>query len=187
MFKRIVLFLIPISLIAIISGCGAYYPIRLPSNYVEDYANSVKLKDVSVVVKFFDCDDAKETFGCNMCTRKVQPVFILINNKSNVAYGFRKANIDSNYIYAEKAAKKCARNKIIHGGPWPPLYVRIHKINDNIRKDYLAKEIVDVYVEPGRILSGVIFINPFKSGEKLNIPLINRKDGKRLVFEFQKP
>lgn len=62
--------------------------------------------------------------------------------------------------------------------------MRIVKINNNIRKDYLAKEIADAFVQPDSVLSGVMFINPLKSGEKFSIPLINRKNGERLVFEF---
>ncbi|MDP8266440.1 MAG: hypothetical protein P9M07_05780 [Candidatus Aceula meridiana] len=187
MLKRTVLFFTLVSLTLIISGCGGYYAGRLPSNYVEDYVDAVNLNSVSVAVKFFDYDEANEIFSCDMRGRGIQPVFIVIDNKSDVAYGFRKANVEASYVYAEEAAKKCARNQLVYAGPWPPLHVRIIKINDNIRKDYLAKEIVDVSVEPNSDISGVMFIHPLESGEKFRIPLINRKDGSRLVFEFQNP
>ncbi len=185
MFKRALLFFILVFLMVAISGCGGYYAGRLPSNYVEDYVDAVNLNGVSVAVKFFDYDEASEIFSCDMRGREIQPVFIVIDNKSDVAYGFRKASVEPNYIYAEEAARKCARNQWIHAGPWPPLHVRIIKINNKIRKDYLAKEIVDVSVDPNSDISGVMFIHPLASGEKFSIPLINRKNGNKLVFEFQ--
>ena len=186
MFQKTTSLLIAISLMSLISGCGSFYAGRLPSNYIEDYANFIKLKDITVAVKFYNCDEAKETFSCNMDKKGIHPVFIVIDNKSNVTYGFRKENIDSRYIYAVKAARSCFLSKMKYGGIWPPLHIRVSKINENMKNDYLSKEIADVSVEPGNSLSGVIFLKSIKSGEKLNIPLINRNDGTRLIFEFQK-
>ena len=167
----------------LLSGCGGYFPEKLPGEYIEDHPDSVRLGDVFAFAKIFDCTEAKSTFSCDMCKKGVQPVFIVMDNKSDVTYRFRKANVDSGYIYAEKAAMSCALSHM-KGGIWPPAHVRINKINQGIMKDYTAKEIGDGLVEPGQALSGVMFIEPIENGERIDIPLISREDGERLMFQF---
>ena len=59
------------------------------------------------------------------------------------------------------------------------------RINSQMRADYTSNEIADATIGPGRSLSGVMYVAPFKSGTAFTIPLINRDTSERLLFQFQ--
>jgi hypothetical protein len=157
---------------------------------------------VSVAIKIMNSSEAQTIFDCEMAPRKINPVFITIENKSNNTYAFRKADVDSSYLSAEETAKKCARStmgRILSYGAlglviilwivFIPMAIgeaiNCPRINAQMRHDYISNEIADSTIGPGRSLSGVMFVAPFRSGETFNIPLVNRETGERLLFQFQ--
>lgn len=203
MFKKLVCISVIIPLLALTSGCASYRFGRLPSPYINDYPNPITQKDVSVAVKFMHASEADTTFDCEMTKRKISPVFITIDNKSQLAYGFRKADIDTNYLPAEEAAKKCARSTMGRVATYGILglvvilwlvfipmaiaeMINCPRINSQMRHDYISNEIADTTIAPGHSISGVIFTSPLSSGQKFNVPLIAKDTGERLIFEFYK-
>ena len=200
--KRIISAILIIPVLLFISGCASYRFGRLPSPYIVDQPTATTQKDVSVAVKFFSASEATSTFDCEMDQRKINPIFITIENKSNAYYSFRKADVDSSFISGEEAAKKCSRStmgRVLSYGflglfiiTWIiflPMAIaeaiNCPKINSQMRSDYTSNEIADGTIGPGRSLSGVMFVAPFNSGTALTIPLINREGGERLLFQFQ--
>jgi len=202
LFYRIVCCLLIIPILSLTSGCASYRFGRLPSPYIMDHPNSITQNGVSVAVKILNSSEALATFDCEMGPRKINPVFIVIDNKSNAAYSFRKADVDTSYLSAEEVAKKCARStmgRILSYGAlgliiilwivFIPMAIaeaiNCPRINAQIRSDYLGNEIADTTIAPGRSISGVMFVAPFRSGELFTIPLVNRNTGERLLFQFQ--
>lgn len=137
-----------------------------------------------------------------MNKRDISPVFLVIENKSSNTYGFRKADIDSSYISGEDAAKKCARSTMGRVASYGVLglivilwivfipmaigeMINCPRINAQMRADYTSNEIADATIGPGRSLSGVMYVAPFKSGTAFTIPLMNRDTGEKLLFQFQ--
>ena len=201
-FVRIVCCGLLVSVLSLTSGCASYRFGRLPSPYINDQPNPITQKDVSVAVKIFSSSEALATFDCEMGARKINPVFIVIDNKSSTAYSFRKADVDTSYISAEEVAKKCARSTMGRVASYGILGVLViawvifipmaiaeaincPRINAQIRSDYLGNEIADTTIAPGRSISGVMFVAPFRSGELFTVPLVNRDTGERLLFQFQ--
>jgi hypothetical protein len=200
--KKVVCILVIIPFLALSSGCASYRFGRLPSPYIADHPNPMTQKDVSVAVKFLSASEALNTFDCEMNRRNISPIFIAIENKSNVQYGFRRADVDPNYISGEESAKKCSRSTMSRVGGFGLLGVFIiawiiflplsiaemvnsPRINAQMRTDYTSNEIADTTIGPGRSISGVIYTSPLKSGEMFTIPLINRDTGEKLLFQFQ--
>jgi hypothetical protein len=199
---RVISCLLIIPILSLTSGCASYRFGRLPSPYIIDQPNSITQKDVSVAVKFMSVSEAFTTFDCEMDRRNISPVFIVIENKSSNNYGFRKADIDSSYISGEQAAKKCARSTmgrvatygilgliVIAWVVFIPMaigeMINCPRINSQMRADYTSNEIADATIGPGRSLSGVMYVAPFKSRTTFTIPLINRDTNERLLFQFQ--
>jgi len=168
------------------SGCSSYLPGRLPSSFAEDYPNVIVKNNVSVAVKIFTCNESREAFDCELCDMNIQPIFIAINNKSNQQYSFKKEDINLKFIESKDVAKMCARSWFEHFFLWPPVLVRSRKINREMREDFIEKEIKDSSILPKTDLTGMFFVSPMKSGEKLTIQLINRETSERVVFEFNK-
>jgi len=201
-FKKIVCVLIIAPFLALCSGCASYRFGRLPSPYINDHPAPISQKDVSVAVEFLGYTQADSTFDCELTKRKVTPVFIVIDNRSNAAYGFRKADADSSYLPAEEVAKKCARStmgRLLGYGflalcpfVWIifiPLVIaemiNCPTINSRMKNDYMTNEIADTTIGPNRSISGIMFVAPLSSGQLFNVPLVNRETGERLVFQFQ--
>ena len=201
-FMKIVCWLLIIPVLSLTSGCASYRFGRLPSPYIMDQPGSITQKDVAVAVKFMSCSEAETTFDCEMGKRKINPVFIVIENKSNITYSFRKADIDSSYLAAEEVVKKCARSTMGRVATYGLLgliviawivfipmaiaeAINCPRINSQMRSDYISHEIADATIAPGRSLNGVMFVAPFRSGEAFNIPLVNRDTGEKLIFQFQ--
>lgn len=199
---RAVCCLLIIPVLSLTSGCASYRFGRLPSPYIIDQPTSMTQKDVSVAVKFMNASEALTTFDCEMNKRNISPVFIIIENKSSNTYGFRKADVDSSYISGEDAAKKCARSTMGRVATYGVLglivilwivfipmaiaeMISCPRINSQMRSDYTSNEIADATIGPGRSLSGVMYVAPFKSGTPFTIPLINRDTNERLLFQFQ--
>lgn len=201
-FKKIVCCLVILPFLVLTSGCASYRFGRLPSSYIIDHPSSITQKNVSVAVKFFNASEAMTTFDCEMNKRNISPVYIVVENKSNSNYGFRKADVDSSYISGEDAAKKCTRSTMGRVASYGVLgliviawivfipmavaeMINCPRINAQMRSDYTSNEIADATIGPGRSLSGVMYVAPFKSGEAFTIPLVNRENGERLMFQFQ--
>jgi hypothetical protein len=199
---RVVSCLLIVPLLSLASGCASYRFGRLPSPYINDHPAPIAQQGVSAAVEFLAYAKADSTFDCELTKKRVTPVFIVIENKSNVAYGFRKTDVDSSYISAEEVAKKCARStmsRLLGYGflalvpfVWlvflPMLIgemINCPTINSRMKNDYMTNEIADTTIAPGRSISGIMFVAPFASGELFNIPLVNRDTGEKLVFSFQ--
>ena len=67
-----------------------------------------------------------------------------------------------------------------------PALVRHIKINKEIKRDFLSKEMKDSRIKPNEELSGVLFFNQINKDEKVAISLINIDTGEKLLFEFSK-
>lgn len=201
-FYRIVSCLLIIPVLLLTSGCASYRFGRLPSPYIQDQPSAITKNNISVAVKFFSVSEAQATFDCEMCRRKINPVFIIIDNKSNTACSFRKADVDTSYLSAEEVAKKCARSTMARLVSYGALgliviawivfipmaigeMINCPRINAQMRNDYLNNEIADTTIGPGRSISGVMFVAPFRSGELFTIPLANRDTGEKVLFQFQ--
>ncbi len=202
MFRKIVCLVVAFSILTVTSGCASYKFGRLPSPYIIDQPNATTQDSVSVAAKFMDSLEALTIFDCEMNKRNMSPVFIVIENKSSNSFGFRKADVDSSYVSGEEAAKKCARStmgRVVTYGVlglvvilwivFIPMaigeMINCPKINAQMRTDYCSNEIADATIGPGRSLSGVMFVKPFKSGEAFTIPLVNKETGQRLLFKFE--
>ena len=200
--KKVFCSLLIIPVLSYTSGCASYRFGRLPSPYIIDHPNAITQKDVSVAIKIMSSTEALATFDCEMGPKKINPVFIAIDNKSASTYSFRKADVDSSYLSAEEVAKKCARRtmgRILSYGvlglvviAWIVFIpmaiaeaINCPRINAQMRSDYLGNEIADTTIGPGRSVSGVMFVAPFKSGELFTVPLVNKDTGERVLFQFQ--
>jgi len=199
---RVISCLLIIPVLSLTSGCASYRFGRLPSPYINDHSSPVTQKEVSVAAEFMNYTQADSTFDCELTKKKVIPVHIVIDNKSNVAYGFRKADVDSSYLPAEEVAKKCARStmgRMLGYGflaLCPILWlvflpiligemINCPTINSRMKNDYITNEIADTTIGPNRSISGVMFVAPLQSGQLFNVPLVNRNTGEKLVFQFQ--
>jgi len=175
---------------------------RLPSPYAIDHPEAITQDGVTMMARFLSPSQALTTFDCEMLKRKIQPVFLIIDNKSDKHYSFSKVSTEASFMPAEEVAKMCARStmgRVVTYGilgvfviTWiifiPMLIaeaINCPKINSRIRCDYIDCEMPDATIGPGRSVSGVVFVPPFLSDDKFIVPLVDRDTGEKLLFKFR--
>lgn len=168
-------------------GCASYRPGMLPYHRASKHKNAETKQDVTAAVKFFSCEEAAKMFDCNMCRKKIEPVFIAIENNSSKKYSFKKSQINRNFLTAGKTAKKCYYRhgwRVILLGLFEPMMGNVRRTNRKIKADYALKEIKDGVIQPFEKISGVIFISKMYNMEIISIPLVGQEGEESLLFEF---
>ncbi len=166
-----------------------YYRVKkenklLNNYYIYLYPNSLEKNNLLVEVKALECRESLKILGCKLCKYGIQPVSIVINNKSSGIYYFTKRELNPSYMRAQDSFLRCFGKKNTADGFIPILREKFKIINAQKKHVYLSKEIADDFIYPRRIKKGILFFAQFKKTEKLIIPLVNKDTGERITFEF---
>ncbi len=70
---------------------------------------------VSVEVERYAADETQAIFGADLLRHGIQPLSLLIDNRSPQAYVFQKANVDDHYLPAAEVAKVAYENLVVGG------------------------------------------------------------------------
>jgi hypothetical protein len=184
----------------ILSSCASYSGGRLPSIDVESFANNLDQDGLKVGVQFYDAQESKKLFGIGCVADNYQTVYIVIDNRSNNSYDFKKRTINKTSAPAEEVADKCKFNTAGRAAGygvagliiWPLLIPAVvdgtgsAKANDRMEDDFMYKEIKDGRVAPNGVLNGIVFFDKMKDGEELVIRLSNLDTEEIKLFSFKK-
>lgn len=167
----------------------SYYCVKeekksLNNYYVNLYPNSLEKNGLSVEVKVLKCWESLRILGCKLCKYGIQPVSIVITNKSSGIYYFTKSAVNPGFLRAQDSFLKCFGEKNAGNGFIPILRGQFKAINAKKNHKYLSKEIADDFIYPQNIKKGIMFFSQLKKTGKLIIPLINKDTGERITFEF---
>lgn len=202
--KRI-LSLLPVTLL-IFQSCASYQVGRLPGKDVETFANHQVQEEVYVAVDIMNHETIRQAFQFDIEEFEVQPVYIVIDNRSKRSYLFKKSDIDKQVYSAKEVTERVRYNTAgrIAGYStlatvglviWPLLIFTVpaivdgvgsSKANNRILSDYSRMEIQDDRVLPNGLLSGIIYIPLMKDGEAISLRLTDVGNGELLRFRFQK-
>lgn len=197
--RKIVLPLVIIILL-ILQGCASYRASRLPSTDVTSFANYQDQDGLKVAVKFFDARESKSVFGVGKVSQLYQPVYIVIDNRTNGTYEFKKRMLNKQSAPAEEVAKNCGFSTVGRATSygvaglfiWPLLIPAVvdgvgsAQANVKMEDDYMFKEIKDGRIQPNGLLNGVVFFDKMKDGEELAIRLQNVETNEIKLFSFRK-
>ena len=177
-------------LMIVLGGCATYRPGELPYHESSMHQNAQTKKDVTVAVKVYGCREMAEVFDCGMCKRRIEPLFIAVENNSSNSYFFERKAVDRNFIAAKVASKKCARRhggRVFIYGIFEPIIGNVRRVNRKMKEDYTVKEITDGVISPGEKISGVVYV-PISLQKKafVSVPLVDQETNERLVFEFER-
>lgn len=145
--------------------------------------NSLEKNKVLVKVKALKCYEALKILGCKLCKQGIQPVSVMINNKSGAVYYFGTKEIAPRCVRAQNLVPSCFSEKP-NKGSLPIALKESATINLKKKNSYLSKELVDDFIYPQQVKKGFLFFSPFKKTGRLIIPLINGKTGEKITFEF---
>ncbi len=166
---------------------------------------------VTLIIKTLDPDETSMIFSGALTRNGIQPLLLQIDNRSDQAYAFRKADVEgdvpasqaAHYAYADSATTAVRTTKwLVLSAPidavgWAVksvLRARVeavrnvtkHKPEENrdIQADFMRMELADQAVDPQGSLIGYVFIHLPQPKSPINIKLTNVNTHEPLVFEF---
>ena len=172
----------------------------LPSRDISIYKNIKTIDGVSVAVDIFDTAKIKQTFGVDLIRKKIQPLYVIIQNKSSSRHWFSKAGSDKTFIPSGEVPRMVYEgvfSRFLKGGTfgmlkWPFLVpgAMIDKgksgiITRRIKNKASLEEIPDVYIEPGGEIQGMMFVS-VKPDNKIVIKVTSSQNLKKKEFTFEK-
>ena len=202
--KRILSFL-SVTLL-IFQSCASYQGGRLPGKDVETFANRHVQAEVHVAVDIMSNQKIQQAFQFDLEEYEVQPVYVVMDNRSKRSYHFKKSDIDRQIYSAKEVAEKVQYSTTGRAAAygtaaalglvvWPLLFFAIPAVvdgmgssgaNQRIQDDYAYKEIEDGRVLPNGLLTGIVYVPRMKDGEGISFRLTDVESGEILRFRFQK-
>lgn len=185
----------------LLTGCASYTSVLLPQRDVTSLGQYQEIDKVYAGVKFLDRAEVKRYFDADLIEKGIQPIYVTIENNSNKTYSFSKTNVGIPSLDSVEASKKGARNTLARAGApgvislfvlWPLAIwavgdgIASSKANKHLRADYESKEIADGSIRPMQSKHGVLYAPVLKSGEEINITLIEMETKEKIVFRFTK-
>ncbi len=191
-------------------------PIQLPGTDVAGDSDHLQQDGVVVAVKVLDDEMSRQVFGVHLLRHRVQPLVVVVRNGSQDSYLFRKAGVGAPVIPAANAARVAVVHPIVRMTrtvKWLAWFVpglvfetfvepastidfpgveeaaqRPPRVNtQHVIDEFVALEIPDAEIPPGRRLSGAMFIRPPKLGSVLPVTLLNARTQQPLVFDVPMP
>ncbi|MFA5119280.1 MAG: hypothetical protein WC695_10645 [Candidatus Omnitrophota bacterium] len=189
---------IPVTLL--FSGCASYSPGVSPLSDINASVHTKQDSGVTVGVRELGPKEIRATFKRNIHKHFVAPVYIVINNKSQDTYQFRKNSVNKSLFSANETADKGKFSVFWRVLPFSPFIVSVFlwpflipalvgglgAVNANklMRADYVKKEIDERDILPEETLSGFLYFDSRVKGESFVIRLKNLSSEQMAVFEF---
>jgi len=198
--KKFVSVLFIINFIVFVSGCASYRAGSYPTKDILAYSNIQERGDLKIAAKFLDTNETRQSFQRNLQDQGIEPVFLIMDNRSKDTYNFSKSMVNRNVIQAEEVAHRCrfgTGKRVASYGVlailcWPFLIPAIidgfgsSGANTRMRDDYIFKQIKDERIFPMGLLTGFLYIEKLKPGEDLIIRLQNISSSEVALFRFNK-
>jgi len=183
-----------------LQGCATYRGGVLPSKDIFTYSNIQEKNGLNVAADILDTRKTKQIFQFNLQSKDIQPIYIIIDNRSDQTYEFSKANLNKNCLSSQEVADKCKFSTAARAGTygvigifiWPFLIPAVidgigsASANRKIEDDYAYKEIEGkARILPNGMLTGIVFVEKMKPGETFTMRLINVETNALELFSFR--
>lgn len=194
------LFAVLLSITLLVSGCASYKAGVLPSKDVFTYDNKQEKNGLIAVADILDAKETKRIFQFDLQSKGVQPVYIVIDNRSTQTYEFSKANLNKNALSSQEVSEKCKFSTVGRATTygviglfiWPFLIPAVvdgvgsANANKKIEDDYAYKEINDkTRIAPNGMLTGIVFVEKMKPGENFDMRLLDVETSELALFSFK--
>ena len=187
------LFLI-LALFICFSGCSVYRPGSLEDFQILERVQTKEDSGVLVSLVVLSAKESEQVFGVPLALKGIQPVWLKIENKSEMHQLFLQHFVDSDYYSPQEAAymsrlkvkRATGTNRVLFFLPdlifKPFQHIQAKFITGKILDDFHERGVHNTLIEPGEVVSGFMF-TPFDEGtKKVNVVLYQRD--KRTTFPF---
>ncbi|MGB7030001.1 MAG: LssY C-terminal domain-containing protein, partial [Syntrophobacteria bacterium] len=158
----------------IFTGCAAtYHPGSIHDVAFRERAQSKHDEDVRVTVAVLSAEESKELFGVDLARKRIQPVWVRVENHDTAAYWCSSIGLDSDYFSPLETAYS------YHSG-----YSKATKEDID---DYFQHMKFKNPVVPNAAVSGFIFTNLDRGMKVVDIDLISYEKAKFFTFVVPVP
>jgi hypothetical protein len=163
-----------ITLPLLFSGCAAiYHPGSIHEVGFRERAQSKHDEDVRVTVAVLSAEESKELFGVDLARKKIQPVWVRVENHDTSPYWFSSIALDSDYFSPLEAAYA------YHSG--------YSKGTKKDMDDYFLHMKFKNPIVPNAAVSGFVFTNLDEGMKVVDIDLISYEKAKFFTFVVPVP
>jgi hypothetical protein len=92
--------------VGIALGCASFKPQPMEEISFRERAQTQRRSGLEVTVAVMTRDESRRAFGVDLASKNIQPVWVRIQNDSEVPYGFMLHSLDPSYYSAREAAYK---------------------------------------------------------------------------------
>lgn len=150
----------------VLSACASFQPVPLEDLDYLDRAKNQERDGVSVTVSVLTRDEARRAFGKKLDNRRIQPVWVDIENRTGKNYWMLLHGLDPDYFSAREAAA------VSHGA---------NRASNRGIDDYFDELGLDPAIPAGGATSGFVFSNLKQGTKEVRIRLL----GNRELQEFE--
>ena len=152
-------------------GCATFNPRPVEEIPFTDRAQTQEREGLRVTVAVPDRDEARSAFGVDLSKKQIQPVWIEIENETEIPYVLMLTGVDPSYFSAREAAYKS------HFGLRPFTNAKMD--------DYFDDLAIDPFVPPLESTAGFVFSNLKLGTKEVRVKLYGPRRVR--LFEFYVP
>jgi hypothetical protein len=166
--------LVPVALTLTIAGCAGYRPTPIQEvPGILERAETRTENGITATVVVLGSDESKKVFGVDLGAQDIQPVWIKIENTTDVPYALVLPALDPSYYAPREAAYKNHRRL---------------RAGTNERMDrYFDQEGIPAFLPPRGTISGFAFTNLDEKFKYVNVVLFGPGRSHRFVFYAEVP
>jgi hypothetical protein len=152
-------------------GCATFNPRPIEEVAFLERAQTKSDGKVKVTVAVLSREESRELFGINLTKKKIQPIWLEIENNDTVPYLLIELHLDPYYYSPAEVA-------YINRFTFSP------STNREMEKYFREISIYD-YIEPGMTVSGFSYVHYEPGSRTVNITLLGPKRVKWVTFFFE--
>jgi hypothetical protein len=152
-------------------GCATFNPRPIEEGAFLDRSQTKSDGKVKVTAAVLSKEESRELFGINLTKKKIQPIWLEIENNDKVPYLLFQSHLDPYYYSPAEVA-------YINRFTFSP------STNREMEKHFRKIGIYD-YIEPGMTVSGFSYVHYEPGSRTVNITLLGPKKTKWVTFFFE--
>lgn len=169
--NRLLIFSLFILFSVSVVGCATFNPRPIEEVAFLERAQTKSEGKVKVTAAVLSKEESRELFGINLTKKKIQPIWLEIENNDTVPYLFIESHLDPYYYSPAEVA-------YINRFTFSP------STNREMEKHFRKISIYD-YIEPGMTVSGFSYVHYEPGSRTVNITLLGPKRVKWVTFFFE--
>ncbi|MGB5294272.1 MAG: hypothetical protein WBP34_04905, partial [Thermoanaerobaculia bacterium] len=165
--------LLGISILAIGSSCASFKPVPLADVGFLERTESKTKGDLTVTVGVLSQEEARLAFDSKLYKKKIQPVWVQVENRSQEHFWFVPRDMDADYFSAFEVAWKSHRM-------WA-------KSTNREVDQYFDKQQMFFSVPPDSVTSGFVFTNRNRGAKWVSVALLGDNKAEQFGFLVEVP